>query len=79
MTVLPRSHDVVISAVQFQPNEIQELTAAVRAADVPRFLDMGGAASLETEGAKLIDSAHFPLEYETEAQEAIPFLKVLKD
>lgn len=80
MTALLRGHDAVISAVQFRPNDMQGLMAAVQAADVPRFLVMGGAASLETEdGAKLIDSPHFPPEYEPEARAAIAFLKVLKE
>ena len=40
---------------------------------------MGGAGSLQTsDGAKLIDSPHFPPEFEPEARAAIAFLKALK-
>lgn len=80
LTALLRGHDAVISAVQFLPNDMLKLIGAVKDAGVPRFLVMGGAASLETaDGAKLIDSPHFPPEYEPEARAAIAFLKVLKE
>lgn len=80
LTALLRGHEAVISAVQFLPNDMRKLIGAVKDARVPRFLVMGGAASLETaDGAKLIDSPHFPPEYEPEARAAIAFLKLLKE
>ena len=80
LTALLRGHDAAISAVQFLPNDMRGLIDSVRAAAVPRLLVMGGAASLETaDGAKLIDSPHFPPAYEPEARAAIAFLKVLKE
>lgn len=72
-------HDVVVSAVQFVPTDSETLIAAVRDSGVPRFVVMGGAAGLETApGVKLIDSPHFPPEYEAEARKAIAFLALLK-
>ena len=80
LTALLRGHDAAISAVQFLPNDMRGLIGSVKAAAVPRFLVMGGAASLETaDGGKLIDSPHFPPEYEPEARAAIAFLKALKE
>lgn len=80
LTALLRDHDAAISAIQFLPNDMPGLIASVKAAGVPRFLVMGGAASLQTaDGGKLIDSPHFPPEYEPEARAAIAFLKVLKE
>ena len=72
-------HDAVISAVQFVPTDSEGLIGAVRDSGVPRFLVMGGAGGLETApGVKLIDSPHFPPEYEAEARKAIAFLGLLK-
>ncbi len=80
LTTLLRGHDAAISAIQFLPNDMRGLLDSVKGAGVPRFLVMGGAASLETaDGARLIDSPHFPPEYEPEARAAIAFLKVLKE
>lgn len=79
LTALLRGHHAAISAVQFLPNNMLGLMASIKDAGVPRFLVMGGAASLETaEGLRLIDSPQFPPEYEPEARAAIAFLKVLK-
>ncbi len=79
LTALLQGHDAAISAVQFAPTDRETLIGAVKASGVPRFLVMGGAASLETaDGSKLIDSPHFPPEYETEARAAIAFLAALK-
>lgn len=80
LTALLRGHGAAISAVQFLPNDMRGLIDSVKAAGVPRFLVMGGAASLETaDGARLIDSPHFPPEYAPEARAAIGFLKMLKE
>lgn len=79
LTALLRGHDAAISAIQFAPNDMRKLIDSVKDAQVPRFLVMGGAASLETaDGAKLIDSPDFPPAYEPEARAAIAFLQVLK-
>lgn len=80
LTALLQGHDAAISAVQFLPTDTQTLIDSVKRSAVPRFLVMGGAAGLETaDGTKLIDSPHFPPEYEPEARAAIAFLKVLQE
>ena len=80
LTTLLRGHEAVISAVQFLPIDGRQLIDSVKASGSPRFLVMGGAASLETaDGTKLIDSPHFPPEYGPEARAAIDFLKALKE
>lgn len=79
LTALLRGHDAAITAVQFRPTDMTGLLASFKASGVPRLLVMGGAGSLETaDGAKLIDSPHFPPEYAPEARAAIAFLDVLK-
>ncbi len=80
LTALLRGHEAVISAVHFLPTDARKLIDSVKASGAPRFLVMGGAASLETaDGSKLIDSPHFPPEYGPEARAAIAFLKLLKE
>ena len=80
LTTLLQGHDAAITAVQFRPNDMLKLLGSFKASGTPRLLVMGGAASLETaDGSKLIDSPHFPPEYEPEARAAIAFLKVLKE
>ncbi len=80
LVALLRGHDAAISAVHFLPTDAKALIDSVKASGVPRFLVMGGAASLQTaDGGKLIDSPHFPPEYEPEARAAMAFLTLLKD
>ena len=80
LTKLLHGHDAAITAIQFLPTDMRKLLDSFKASGTPRLLVMGGAASLETaDGSKLIDSPHFPPEYEAEANAAIAFLKVLKD
>ncbi len=79
LTALLSGHDAVISAVQFVPTDSETLIGAVRASGVPRWLVMGGAASLEiAPGKKLIDSPDFPPAYEAEARKAMAFLALLR-
>lgn len=79
LKALLEGHDAVINAVQFMQADAKTLIDAVRESGVPRFLVMGGAGGLETApGVKLIDSPHFPPEYEAEARAAIAFLALLK-
>ena len=52
-----KGHDAVISAVHFTASEPHKLIAAVHQAQVPRYLVVGGAGSLEVApGVKLIDT-----------------------
>ncbi|MGM8062805.1 NAD(P)-dependent oxidoreductase [Vogesella indigofera] len=82
-------HDVVISA--FNPGwdkaDIRELflaghqaiVAGVKAAGVPRFIEIGGAGSLfVAPGLQLIDTPHFPAEYKEGAEGARQALKLLQ-
>lgn len=72
-------HDAVVSAVHFLDCDPAKLVRAVRAAGVPRYLVVGGAASLEVApGQKLIDQPNFPREYEAEARAGIAFLDYLR-
>ncbi|MDN0085003.1 NAD(P)-dependent oxidoreductase [Crenobacter sp. SG2305] len=74
-----RGHDAVISAARFQTVKAAPLLAALKAAEVPRLLVVGGAASLEVEpGAILLDSPSFPAEYRVEAEPGKQFLDDLR-
>lgn len=74
-----RGNDAAISAVPFKSTDMRRLLQSVKIAEVPRFLVMGGAASLLLEdGTKLIDSPDFPPEYGPEARAAMAFLDDLK-
>lgn len=79
MTEILRGHDAAISAVRFLGTDLRSLLRSVEAAEVPRILVMGGAASLLLEdGTKLIDDPAFPPEYGPEARAAMAFLNDLK-
>ncbi|MDN0076916.1 NAD(P)-dependent oxidoreductase [Crenobacter sp. SG2303] len=74
-----RGHDAVISSARFQTVKAAPLLAALKAAEVPRLLVVGGAASLEVElGAILLDSPGFPAEYRVEAEPGKQFLDDLR-
>ncbi|WP_066583318.1 NAD(P)-dependent oxidoreductase [Sphingomonas pruni] len=78
LTTALRGHDAVVSAMRFADTDAPALTAAVRASGVPRFLVVGGAASLKTgDGKRLFDSPHFPDAYRAEAGAGIAFLDAL--
>lgn len=83
-----RGHDAVLSA--FSGHAQQDIYAyymqgfhsildAVKVAGVPRFLIVGGAASLETAPGKLLfDSPDFPEAYRPTAQGALDALRALR-
>lgn len=74
LIALLQGHDVAISAVRFASSDPSKLITAVRAAGVPRYLVVGGAASLEVApGQRLIDQPAFPDAYRTEALGGLPF------
>ena len=73
-----RGHDAVVSAVRFSDVTPAALIGAVKAAGAPRYLVVGGAASLTSEGGRLFDSPHFPEAYKPEAGAGIAFLEALK-
>ena len=73
-----KGHDAVVSAVRFSDVAPADLIAAVKAAGVPRYLVVGGAASLIAGGQRLFDSPHFPEAYKAEAGAGIAFLDALR-
>jgi uncharacterized protein len=77
---LLRGHDVVISATRFAGGtEAGVLLSAVRQADVPRLLVVGGAGSLEVApGLALVDTPEFPAAYKAEASAGRDFLRTLQ-
>lgn len=74
-----RGHDVVALSVHFTDVDRHVLIGTVREAGLPRFAVVGGAGSLKgADGARLIDSPHFPAEYKPEAEAGAAFLDALK-
>lgn len=74
-----RGHDAVISAVRFLDSDPDVLLAAVRSAGVPRYLVVGGAASLlVAPGKRLLDQPDFPEAYKAEATRGAAFLDALR-
>ena len=78
LTAALRGEDAVVSAMRFADTDAPALIAAVKASGAPRFLVVGGAASLKTgDGKRLFDSPHFPDAYRAEAGAGIAFLDAL--
>ena len=73
-----KGHDVVVSALRFLDATPTAMIGAVKASGVPRYLVVGGAASLLAGGGRLFDSPHFPEAYKPEAGAGIAFLDALK-
>ncbi|MDW2981305.1 NAD(P)-dependent oxidoreductase [Rhodanobacter sp. KK11] len=72
-------HDAVISAMKFATSDAAALIAALKQADVPRLLVVGGAGSLEVApGKALIDAPGFPAAYKPEAEAGRRFLETLR-
>ncbi|MEH6719334.1 MAG: NAD(P)-dependent oxidoreductase [Aurantimonas endophytica] len=75
---LIRGSDAVISAIHFDVDAATILDA-LKAADVPRLLVTGGAASLEVApGVRVIDTPDFPEAWKGEASKGIAFLDALR-
>jgi hypothetical protein len=74
-----KGHDAVISSVHFTASDPHKLIQAVHESDVPRYLVVGGAGSLEVApGVKLIDTPQFPALYKAEAAAGSAFLDLLR-
>jgi putative NADH-flavin reductase len=72
-------HDVVISATRFLSSDPKALITAVKQANVPRLMMVGGAASLEVApGQALLDTPGFPEAYKPEAQAGRRALDILR-
>lgn len=78
MIALLEGHDAVVSALRFSDAPAAEVIGVVKASGVPRYLVVGGAASLLAGGQRLFDSPHFPEAYKPEAGAGIAFLDALK-
>ena len=73
-----KGHDVVVSALRFSDAPAAEVIGVIKASGVPRYLVVGGAASLQAGGQRLFDSPHLHEAYKPEAGAAIAFLDALK-
>ncbi|MGA6113738.1 NAD(P)-dependent oxidoreductase [Agrobacterium sp. CFBP2214] len=79
LSELLKGHDAVISAVHFTASDPVTLIEAVRASDVPRYLVVGGAGSLEiAPGQRVVDLPDFPAAYKAEATKGAEFLDRLR-
>ncbi len=79
LPALLKGADAVVSAIMFVDSNPETLIAAVKTADVPRYLVVGGAGSLEAApGLKVIDTPDFPESYKTEASAGGHFLDRLR-
>lgn len=77
---LLRGHDAVIVSIRFLKMDASKILGAVRRACVPRYLMVGGAASLYLPGTrtKVIDSGRIPAEFMVEPTAGIAFFSELK-
>lgn len=75
-----RGHDVAISALPFRTTHPEGLIGAVKASGVPRYLVVGGAATLFSPGTqeRIIDSGKIPEEWMPEVGGGAKFLDALK-
>ncbi len=76
---LLEGHDVVVSSSRFVSTDPRAVIAAVKKAQVPRLMVVGGAGSLEVApGVKLMDTPEFPEAYKPEARGGSEFLEALR-
>jgi putative NADH-flavin reductase len=72
-------HDAAVSAVHFTASDPAVLIAAVKDANVSRYLVVGGAGSLEVApGVALVTTPDFPPAYKAEAEKGGAFLDLLR-
>lgn len=72
-------HDAAVSAVHFTASDPALLIAAVKDADVSRYLVVGGAGSLEVAPhVALVTTPDFPPAYKAEAEKGGAFLDLLR-
>lgn len=75
-----RGHDAVIVSVRFLKTDPDGLIGAIKASGVPRYLSVGGAASLYAPGTttKLIDGGQIPEQFLPEPTAGVNFFARLK-
>lgn len=79
LAVVLAEHRAVISAVPFLLVQIESLLAAIKAAEVSRYLVVGGAGSLWVdEHRQLLNTPEFPAAYVAEARAGQAFLTRLR-
>lgn len=80
LAALLAGHDAVISAVRFTASDPDKLIGAAKAANVGRYLVVGGAGSLEVaSGVRLFDTPEFPAIHLAEARAGGAFLDRLRE
>jgi uncharacterized protein len=68
-------HDAAVSSIHFTASDVETLIGAARDSDVPRYLVVGGAGSLEVApGVRLVTTPNFPAQYKAEAEKGAAFL-----
>jgi uncharacterized protein len=74
-----RGHDVVVSSLLFLDGQADKLLDAVRRANVPRYVVVGGSGSLDNgKGVTLIDAGGVPEPYRAESRAGCIFLDLLR-
>ena len=75
-----RGHDAVVSALRFSDSDPQQLIEAVKKSGVPRYIVVGGAATLKQPGSetRVIDSGQIPEAWMPEIRRGAAFLEALK-
>jgi putative NADH-flavin reductase len=72
-------HDAVVSSIHFLDFDPIKLIGAVKASQVPRYLVVGGAGSLEVApGVRLVSVPDFPAIYKAEAEKGADYLDLLR-
>ena len=73
-------HDVVVSSVPFRTANPAALIDAVKQSGTPRYVIVGGAASLKAPGTdqRIVDSGQIPEEWMPEIRGGVAFLDTLK-
>jgi len=76
-----KGHDAVISSLRFADTDPAALISAVKQAGAPRYLVVGGAASLKAPGTdqRIVDSGQIPEEWMPEIRGGVRFLDTLKE
>ncbi len=75
-----KGNDAVVSSLRFTGSDPQQLIEAVKKSGVPRYVVVGGAATLKQPGSdqRIIDSGQIPEEWMPEIRGGAAFLEALK-
>jgi putative NADH-flavin reductase len=80
VSTLIRSHDVVVTSVQFLKTDPDILIPAVRSSGVPRYVVVGGSGTLLAPGTetRIMHTATFPANFAAPAEAAARFFDRLR-